>query len=167
MFVFAKKLHPTSARHAKKALAACLSGPALALALLSAPSLAQAKESISVHMNMARILRLGSPAATIIVGNPGIADVTIQDPQTLVLTGKSFGRTNLIALDKAGNPIADTVIVVSRGTTDIVTVYMGSSRTSFACAPECQPTIQVGDDTDFTNDAVSSSAIVESRALPR
>src|SRR6201747_2236885 len=72
----------------------------------------EANAPISVKVNMARILRISAPAATVIVGNPGVADVTIQDPQTLVLTGKSYGETNLIVLDAKGNPIADTLVEV-------------------------------------------------------
>jgi Flp pilus assembly secretin CpaC len=123
-----------------------------------------AGDAISVKANMARILRIESPAATVIIGNPGVADVTIQDPQTLVLTGKSYGRTNLIVLDDIGNPIADTMIEVVQAQADIVTVYMGDARTTLSCSPVCQPTIMLGDDTGFTSAAVASSSIVESAA---
>ena len=83
-------------------------------ALLAVPhgALADASEPISVKVNMARILRISAPAATVIIGNPGVADVTIQDPQTLVLTGKSYGTTNLIVLDSSGNPVADMMVSV-------------------------------------------------------
>jgi Flp pilus assembly secretin CpaC len=141
-------------------IAACL----LAL-LIAAPAMPTAAgEPISVKVNMARILRINSPAATVIVGNPGIADVTIQDPQTLVLTGKSYGQTNLIVLDDIGNPIADTLVEVVQAQADLVTVYMGAARTTLSCAPVCQPTIMLGDDTGFTSEAVASSGIVESSA---
>ena len=72
---------------------------------LSAAAPARADEAgapISVKINMARILRIGSPAATVVIGNPGVADVTIQDPQTLILTGKNYGQTNMIVLDQKG-----------------------------------------------------------------
>ena len=70
---------------------------------------------------MARILRIGSPAATVVIGNPGVADVTIQDPETLVLTGKSYGETNMIVLDAKGNPIADTMVDVVESQANVVT----------------------------------------------
>lgn len=140
--------------------AACL----LAL-LFAAPAMSSAAgEPISVKVNMARILRISSPAATVIIGNPGIADVTIQDPQTLVLTGKSYGQTNLIVLDDIGNPIADTLVEVVQAQADLVTVYLGTARTTLSCAPVCQPTIMLGDDTGFTSAAVASSGIVEGAA---
>jgi Flp pilus assembly secretin CpaC len=115
-------------------------------------------------MNMARVLKLPTPAGTVIIGNPGVADVTIQDPTTLVLTGKSYGTTNLIAIDSDGNAIVDLVVEVTKGSPDLVTVYWGLSRTSMACAPECQPVIMVGDDTGYTANAISSSSLVEGAA---
>lgn len=139
------------------------------VALLAAPVAAQAETTapISVKVNMARILRISAPAATVIIGNPGVADVTIQDPQTLVLTGKSYGETNLIVLDNMGNPVADTMIDVVQGTSDNVTVYMGAARTTLACNPICQPTIMLGDDAAFSNSAYASSTLLETAAKPK
>lgn len=149
-----------SSRIAKLAFAFAL--PLMGLASL--PSLAQDGAPISVNVNMARVLRISAPAATVIVGNPGIADVTIQDPQTLVLTGKSFGQTNLIVLDNIGNPIADTMIEVVQMQAGVMTVYQGSARTSLSCAPICQPTIMLGDENEFTANSIASSGMVKSSA---
>jgi Flp pilus assembly secretin CpaC len=136
----------------------------LASANLTGPTAAAEGDPISVKVNMARILRINAPAATVIVGNPGVADVTIQDPQTLVLTGKSYGQTNLIVLDNMGNPIADTLVEVIQAQADLVTVYMGDSRTTLVCSPVCQPTIMLGDDPNFSSVAVTSSSIVRGAA---
>lgn len=102
-----------------------------------------------------------------IIGNPGVADVTIQDPQTLVLTGKSYGQTNLIVLDSMGNPIADTLITVVQAQADLVTVYLGTARTTMMCAPVCQPTIMLGDDGTYSSDAYQSSQVVSQAAAAR
>ncbi len=139
----------------------------LLIGLAAPAALAAESESsgpINVNVNMARILRISAPAATVIVGNPGVADVTIQDPQTLVLTGKSYGETNLIVLDSMGNPIADTIVQVVQGQPNLVTMYLGSARTTIACTPVCQPTIMLGDDAAFSNSALASSSLVESAA---
>lgn len=120
--------------------------------------------AVSVTVNMARILRISSPASTVVVGNPGIADVTIQDAQTLILTGKSYGTTNLIVLDPAGNPIVDTMVEVARGETQMITVFQGLSKTTMACEPDCQPVIMLGDDTTYTAQAIASSGLVEQSA---
>jgi Flp pilus assembly secretin CpaC len=144
--------------------AAILLAAFLALPVLT-PLAALAQEGpISVKASMARILRISAPAATVIIGNPGVADVTIQDPQTLVLTGKSYGTTNLIVLDTDGNPIADTMIEVVQSSADTMTVYQGGARTSLACAPVCQPTLMLGDDVGYTSQTLSSSAVMSSAA---
>ena len=135
----------------------------VATVLATSTAMAQA-EPVTVKANMARILRISAPASTVIIGNPGIADVTIQDPQTLVLTGKSFGQTNLIVLDGKGEPIADTMIEVVQDTADLVTVYVGGTRTSMACEPVCQPIIMLGDDASYTGETISAAKAVESAA---
>jgi Flp pilus assembly secretin CpaC len=133
--------------------------------LLGSPAPAVAESApVSVKVNMARILRIDAPAATVIIGNPGVADVTIQDPQTLVLTGKSYGQTNLIILNGAGNPIADTMIQVTQDTADIVTVYMGNSRQTYSCEPVCQSTVMLGDDAGFTGEALGSAQTISGMA---
>jgi len=136
----------------------------LAPGLAAAPVVAAEGAPINVNVNMARILRINASAATVIIGNPGIADVTIQDPQTLILTGKSFGQTNLIVLDSAGNPIADTLIEVVQMQAGVMTVYQGQARTSLACAPTCQSVVMMGDDANFSAQAVASSQLVQQLA---
>ncbi|QJR19901.1 pilus assembly protein N-terminal domain-containing protein [Pelagibacterium halotolerans] len=130
------------------------------------PVIAQDQDAVTVtvNTNMARVLRIDAPAATVIIGNPAIADVTIQDPQTLILTGRSFGRTNMIILDSNGDPIADTMVEVAQLNSDTVTVFLGNQRTSIACAPNCQPVIMLGDDTSYTSDVISSSTIIDGAA---
>jgi Flp pilus assembly secretin CpaC len=135
--------------------------------LLTAPAVAETSEPISVKVNMARILRISAPASTVIIGNPGVADITIQDPQTLVLTGRSYGQTNLIVLDSLGNPVADTIVSVVQAQSDLVTVYMGSARTTLACQPVCQPMIMLGDDPGYSSATYSSSTLLDQAARPR
>ena len=137
------------------------------IALPPATAHAEASDPISVRVNMARILRISAPAATIIIGNPAVADVTIQDPQTLVLTGKSYGQTNLIILDSMGNPVADTMVTVIQSQSDLVTVYLGTARTTLSCSPVCQPTIMLGDDATFSADSYASSSLIDSAARPK
>ena len=135
----------------------------LGLVVLGTASIsAQDNAPIEVNVNMARVLRISAPAATVIVGNPGIADVTIQDPQTLVLTGKSYGQTNLIVLDAYGEPIADTLVEVVQMQAGVMTVYQGQLRTTLTCAPVCQPTVMMGDDNTFTSQTLASSQLVQS-----
>jgi len=144
----------------RKHLAVILALGLLGSAVAPLASLA-ADAPINVNVNMARILRINASAATVIVGNPGIADVLIQDPQTLVLTGKSYGQTNLIVLDSAGTPIADTIIEVVQMQAGTLTVFQGQARTSLACAPVCQNTITMGDDPGFSGEAIASAQLIQ------
>jgi Flp pilus assembly secretin CpaC len=139
----------------------------LGFVMAGGPALAETTDPISVKVNMARILRISAPAATVIIGNPGVADITIQDPQTLVLTGRSYGTTNLIVLDAAGNPVADTIVSVVQSQGDMLTVYQGSARTTLACEPICQPTIMLGDDQAFSATTFGSSSLIDQAARPR
>src|SRR3954462_15322404 len=68
---------------------------------------------LRVFMNHARVLKLDRPVAKVIVGNSDVADATVADPTTIVLTGRAFGTTNLVLLDGEGNAIADERILVS------------------------------------------------------
>jgi Flp pilus assembly secretin CpaC len=144
--------------------AAILVAALVALPLFAPVAALAQDDPISVKANMARILRISAPAATVIIGNPGVADVTIQDPQTLVLTGKSYGTTNLIVLDAEGNPIADTLIEVVQSQSETMTVYLGQARTSLACAPVCQPTLMLGDDVNYSSSTLASSSVIEGAA---
>ena len=74
-------------------------------------------------MNQAKIVKLARPADTIVVGNPAIADASVQDASTIVLTGKGFGVTNLVVLDQDGNPIIDEQVTVVRQTASPCAIY--------------------------------------------
>ena len=51
-----------------------------------------------VKYDQSQLLRLPRPAAAIIIGNPTIADVSVQGGNLLVVTGQSYGITNIIHL---------------------------------------------------------------------
>lgn len=109
---------------------------------------AETGQPVIVTVDRARVFRVSRPAATVIVGNPSIADATIEDEMTLVLTGRSFGVTNLIILDAAGDPIVDQTLVVRGHETNTVRIYRRASRETLACAPICEPTLTIGDNSE-------------------
>ena len=123
-----------------------------------------ASQSLSLPQGKSAIVDLPVDVRDVLVSNPGVADVTIQDPQTLVLTGKSYGETNLIVLDSAGNPVADTMVSVVQAPSDMVTVYAGTARNTLSCQPVCQQTVTLGDDQAFSAAAAGSAALLQSTA---
>lgn len=103
------------------------------------------QDAVIVTVDRAKLFRIARPAATVIIGNPSIADATVEDERTLVLTGRSFGVTNIIILDEAGEPIADRTIIVRSHEANTVRIYRRASRETLACAPVCEPTLTIGD----------------------
>jgi hypothetical protein len=120
---------------------------AVAFVLAAGASPARAETSaIGVTLDQAKIARLPQGTATLIVGNPMIADVTmLKNNNTMVITGKAFGQTNLIAIDGAGSLIEEQQIRVLPSKT-VLLLQNGNSRISYACDPTCMPTVQLGDD---------------------
>ncbi len=104
-------------------------------------------EPVVVTVDQAKLFRVSRPAATIIIGNPAIVDATVEDDQTLILTGRSFGVTNLIVLDENGDSVVDQSVVVKGHETNTVRIYRRESRETLACAPVCEPTLTIGDDS--------------------
>lgn len=122
----------------------CVFG-ALALAVMLAHTPAAfAEAGIQVIMNQAKIVRIARPADTIVVGNPAIADAAVQDATTIVLTGKGFGVTNLVVLDREGNPIVDEQVVVSRHDPLSVRVYRRADVQTLSCTPYCESSYKGG-----------------------
>ena len=102
-----------------------------------------------VKYDQSQLLRLPRPAAEIIIGNPTIADVSVQGGNLLVVTGKSFGITNIISLDAERNIIQDQRILVQRDDVRVVNLQKGSKRESYNCSPQCNPMITIGDDPAY------------------
>jgi Flp pilus assembly secretin CpaC len=116
---------------------ACRSGVVL-LASAAAMLPASAGSGLEVVMNQAKIVKLARPADTIVVGNPAIADASVQDASTIVLTGKGFGVTNLVILDADGAPIVDEQVTVTRSTASSVRIYRRSKVQTLSCTPYCE-----------------------------
>lgn len=115
-----------------------LLGTCAVVALTIASVTAHAGAGIEVTMNQAKIVRLARPADTIVVGNSAIADASVQDASTIVLTGKGFGVTNLVVLDANGTPIVDEQVTVIRHDASSVRIYRRSEVQTMSCTPYCE-----------------------------
>ncbi len=101
-----------------------------------------------VEVDKARVMRLPRAASAVIIGNPSIADATVHDGRLLLITGKTFGGTNLIALDARGNVIIEQNLNVIAPKMAAITYYRGGSQRSYSCAQNCELAPSVGDDSD-------------------
>jgi len=105
---------------------------------------------ISVGIDTSRPVHLARDASSIFVGNPSIADVYVQNGKLIFLSGRSFGTTNLIALDAEGQQIMDVPVTVTDAPGKTVTLQRGvAGRISYACSGRCEPTPMPGDDPQF------------------
>jgi len=125
-------------------------------ATLGAP--ATQADTVTINVDSAQVLKLPDRVATIVIGNPLIADAALQSGGILVITGKGYGSTNLLALDRSGRVVMDkTVQVLGASGNDLVVVYKGVERESYSCAPECKPRIMLGDSQGYFNNTLSQS----------
>jgi hypothetical protein len=140
----------------------------LAWALFTAASIGATPtqaDTVTVNIDEARIEKLPERVATIVIGNPLIADATLQSGGFLVITGKGYGATNLLALDRSGRVIMDkTVQVLGPAGDNLVVVYKGTARESYSCTPECAPRITLGDDSKYFGDTLGQIGVRASQA---
>jgi Flp pilus assembly secretin CpaC len=139
----------------------------LAAGILMSPMAAIAEPSantIAVNVDQARLVKLPARVATIVVGNPLIADVALQAGGVLVVTGKGYGATNFIAMDRAGEVLVDRLIQVEGPTDQLITVYRGVDRESYSCMPVCQRRITLGDGEAYFKSAMDQAGNLSSQA---
>ena len=120
--------------------------------------------TISVNVDQARLVKLPARVATIVVGNPLIADVALQSGGVLVVTGKGYGATNFIAMDRAGEVLVDRQIQVEGPTDQLITVYRGVDRESYSCMPVCQRRITLGDGDSYFKAAMDQAGTLSNTA---
>jgi Flp pilus assembly secretin CpaC len=136
----------------------------LAALLVVTVSSAAGAQTIVVTMDQAKLARVPPRTTTLVVGNPLIADVSVQAGGAMVITGKSYGVTNVIALDSYGQRIYESLVRV-QGPAESVVVYRGASRESYICEPNCERRITVGDSPDFFDASLNQTSTRNNRAM--
>ena len=145
---------------ARSVLASCL---AFGMAALAAPAAASAAD-VSVVLDQAKLVKLPEQVATVVVGNPLIADATVQAGGLVVVTGKGYGFTNILALDRAGSVLMEKSVEVRGRDADVVVVYRGVDRESYSCTPICERSITLGDNPAYFNAVLGQTGLRNSQA---
>jgi hypothetical protein len=146
---------------------ACFASFSLAAATLLCPAAALAEvsdDTIAVNVDQARLVKLPARVATIVVGNPLIADVALQAGGVIVVTGKGYGATNFIAMDRSGEVLVDRLIQVEGPTDQLITVYRGIDRNTYSCMPICQRRVTLGDGDNFFKSAMDQAGNLSNQA---
>jgi hypothetical protein len=132
-------------------LALAVATVAVPAAGLAQPGASTLHDALVVHLDQATLLKLPEGTATLVIGNPLIADAAVQGG-IMVVTAKSYGMTNLVVLGSKGENLAEYPIQVVGPTDKLVTVYRGIERETYSCAPKCEKRITLGDSLQyFTN----------------
>ena len=128
----------------RPASAARLIAALASAAVLLAPVIGMAQSgSLNIEIDQAQRIQLRGPAGSVIVGNPAIADVTVVDSNTLYITGKGYGVTEIVAVDTIGRTVFQSQIVVTDGAgSGRVRVWRGGQATEMACASSCSPSLR-------------------------
>jgi Pilus formation protein N terminal region len=131
----------------KNGVLSVLAGVATVLAMAGQ---AQAGQPFVVGTDMTSLVTLSTEPATIAIGNPSIADVTLNGKQVFI-HGHAFGDTNVILLDRAGNMIANFDVTVKYEVANMVSIFGKGQRWSFTCAPYCESVMIPGDNFTYTS----------------
>lgn len=131
-----------------------LSGILATSALLSCASQALAGQPIVARLDHSQIMAMARTPGTVVVGNPSIADVTIEG-KNLFLHARAYGTTNILVLDDEGKQLADYDVTVQTGGDNNVFVYKAGFSSTFVCAPDCEATLHIGDDPGFFSEIVA------------
>lgn len=121
-------------------------------------------EVIKVHLDQARLLKVPDETSTLVVGNPLIADVAVQPGGVLVVTGKGYGNTNLIALDRNGAVILEHQVQVAGPLGQTVIVHRGVDRETYSCTPDCERRITLGDAQNYFAATLGQSGTLSTQA---
>jgi len=116
----------------------------VAAAVVFSPAVGTAQSgSLNVEIDQTQRVQLRGPAGSVIIGNPEIADVTVVDANTLYITGKGNGVTEIVAVDTIGRTVFQSQIVVTDGAgAGRVRVWRGGQATEMACAASCSPSVR-------------------------
>lgn len=124
--------------------------PLLLAGILQGQS-AQAAQQLVLVSDQTQILKLPEAPATVVVGNPAIADVTTEG-SSLFFHPRGFGVTNVLALDAEGKKLADYQVRVIFEDSYSVSMYAPGGRETFSCRRDCEPMMRIGDTTGFLTD---------------
>jgi Pilus formation protein N terminal region len=121
--------------------------------VLASATLAKAEATkLAVPVDQSTMLQLQAPPGAIVIGNPSIADVSLQG-LSLFIHARTYGQTNLIILDTSGKQVAAFDLVSVQAHDDIVAVYNGQAgsggRLTYSCLDSCEAVVKVGDNFEY------------------
>jgi Pilus formation protein N terminal region len=124
-----------------------LRGFVSAVAICAGAMIANAGQMLEIQSDESKMLSIAAAPGAVIVGNPSIADISV-DGTNVFVHGRGFGQTTLLILDAQGNQLANFDIAVTHSQVTNVALFRGTDRFSYSCAPYCETELQIGDNID-------------------
>ena len=124
------------------------------------PARTDKNDYVGLGLDEVHTLTFRTPVATVYVGNPAIADVTMIDARHAFVQGKGYGRTNIMALNHDNVMVFNTHVTVT-GTNGggTVTLNRGAQRVTLNCGGgRCEATPMPGDGKDAFEAAGQTAA---------
>lgn len=120
-----------------------------ALLFMSGGAFAQ---QFTVEASTTKQLKVNGEVASIVIGNPRIADVAVQptnDGNLILITGRTFGTTNLLIFNSDGKEVYSGDIAVTTNTANLVSVNRAGNTNTYDCAPRCRSVLAIGDENGY------------------
>jgi Flp pilus assembly secretin CpaC len=129
------------------------------LVLASAAAMA---DGLNINWREARVVKLAKPATSVVVGDPTVADVALETPQTVVVFGKTPGETNILVLSADQELLLDWPVIVSPVNDRHVTVMNAAAvgapaEVLYACGTERCTRVLSPSDVSFSSSASTST----------
>lgn len=115
-------------------------------AALTGANQAEAADMVRIQRDHSLRLALKGQAASVVVGNPKIADVTVVDSRTVYIMGRGAGMSEVTVLDNFGRVLWNGEVMVTLAQANNITLYRGTKAARFVCTQVCEE--QVADPSD-------------------
>jgi len=114
-------------------------------------------EPIVIEASKSTSLKLNGAAASVVIGNPRVADVAVHDANLIFITGRTFGTTNLLVFSEDGDQLYSGDVVVTTNTTNLVNVNRAGATNTYDCAPTCRSVLSLGDELIYFDTLIAQS----------
>src|SRR4051812_9297610 len=133
------------------------------LPMLVLASAAAMADGLNLNWREARVVKLAKPATSVVVGDPTVADVTLDTPDTLIIFGKTPGETNMVVLSGSQELLLDWPVVVSPVTARHISVVNATNQGApaevlYACGTERCTRVLSPTDVEFSSSSRSATS---------
>ncbi len=111
----------------------------LTIFAVSIPIPGFAADARLIDVDKAALIRVDRDPGLILIANPEIADVVVENKRLIFLLGRREGETRLFVLDTRGDEMLNLDIVVTRVGQRRITVQRGTNQATLVCTPRCAP----------------------------